>query len=73
MRIIQASFKETLVDPQVALSICIQASRQVFFDEILDYFQCAHDIIVAAAPGTIPSNCNLQTENFNYQNLKKVI
>ncbi len=32
-----------------------------------------HDIIVAGAPGQIPINCNLQTENFNYQNLKKVI
>lgn len=57
----------------MALSICIQASRQAFFDEIYDYFLCAHEIIIAAAPGSIPSNCNLQTENFNYQNLKKVI
>jgi hypothetical protein len=71
--LIQASFKEQLVDPQVALSICIQYSRQAFFDEVSEYFQCSQDIIVTAAPGTIPTNCNLQTENLNYQNLKKVI
>jgi hypothetical protein len=43
LRILDAALKETVVDTQVILGICIQISRQAFYNELLDYSAVASD------------------------------
>ncbi|CDW80131.1 UNKNOWN [Stylonychia lemnae] len=83
MRILQAALKECIVDPSVCIAICVQVSRQAFFNELKDYFQCAHEnIINGQLPAQTTSTNNnsgntntnsTQSEILNYQNLKKLI
>eukprot|EP00347_Sterkiella_histriomuscorum_P024344 403331451 len=88
MRILQAALKECIVDPQVCIAICIQVSRQAFFNELKDYFQCAYENINGnqqqvqsstnqnnngAAGNEGRQGNNTQSEILNYCNLKKQI
>lgn len=43
LRILDAALKETVVDTQVILGICIQISRQAFYNELQDYSTVASD------------------------------
>jgi hypothetical protein len=43
MRILQAALKEPIVDVCVVLSICVQVSRQAFYNEMKENYECAMD------------------------------
>lgn len=45
LRILDAALKEQVVDVQVVLGICVQISRQALYNELSEYFNCAHDYI----------------------------
>ena len=47
LRILDAALKETVVDIQIVLGICVQISRQAFYNELNEYFACAYDYIMA--------------------------
>jgi hypothetical protein len=47
LRILDAALKEQVVDTQVVLCICVQISRQAFFNELQEYFNCAHEFLMA--------------------------
>lgn len=43
LRILEAALKEQIVDVQIVLGICVQISRQAFFNELTDYFACLQE------------------------------
>jgi hypothetical protein len=45
LRILDAALKEQIVDVQLVLGICVQISRQAFFNEFTEYFQCAQEYV----------------------------
>lgn len=45
LRILDAALKETVVDTQLVLGICVQISRQAFYNELSEYYTCALDYI----------------------------
>lgn len=47
LRILDAALKEQVVDIQIVLGICVQISRQAFYNELHDYFVCAYEYIMA--------------------------
>ena len=47
MRILEAAMKENVVDTQIVLGICVQISRQAFYNELNEYFNCAYEYIMA--------------------------
>lgn len=47
LRILDAALKEQVVDTQLTLGICVQISRQAFFNELMEYYVCAHEYISA--------------------------
>lgn len=47
LRILEAALKEQVVDIQIVLGICVQISRQAFYNELQEYFICAYDYIMA--------------------------
>ena len=47
MRILDAAMKESVVDTQIVLGICVQISRQAFYNELNEYFNCAYEYIMA--------------------------
>ena len=47
LRILEAALKEQVVDIQIVLGICVQISRQAFYNELQEYFVCAYDYIMA--------------------------
>ncbi len=47
LRILDAALKETVVDTQLILGICVQISRQAFFNELLEFYNCAYECVTA--------------------------
>jgi len=47
LRILDAALKEQVVDIHIVLGICVQISRQAFYNELQEYFVCAYDYIMA--------------------------
>jgi hypothetical protein len=47
LQILFASLREQVVDTQLTLGICVQISRQAFYNEMSEYFQVAHEYILA--------------------------
>ena len=45
LRILDAALKEQVVDTQLTLGICVQISRQAFYNELMEYFVVAHEYI----------------------------
>jgi hypothetical protein len=45
LRILDAALKESVVDTQLTLGICVQISRQAFFNELYEYFCVAYEYI----------------------------
>lgn len=45
LRILDAALKEQVLDLQLVLGICVQISRQAFYNELSEYYNCASDYI----------------------------
>ena len=67
LRILDAALKEQVVDIQIVLGICVQISRQAFYNELQEYFVCAYDYLMANQ-SQFPNH-----EIQGIQNLKKKI
>ena len=47
LRILDAALKENVVDTQIVLGICVQISRQAFYNELTEYYVCASEYVMA--------------------------
>ncbi len=55
LRILDAALREQVVDLQVVLGICAQISRQAFYNELFEYYQCAYEYITCNPKEFMPA------------------